>query len=173
MEQYKSGNTDDDLNTTKADPTTVPRASLAIRHLRRFQLRPQRLQSSRIDELRRLHDLPSILIHLTPEQNLVLYHFRVVLRLHVEHRPHHRTSLLRIHVHVRDVNTPRLQCWRHALESSDEVFWRFIALEVRRCGDKVEVAEAKDCIGREETEDVVVVWIVAAGCLRAGGGYPV
>jgi hypothetical protein len=44
---------------------------------------------------------------------------------------------------------------------------------VRCSGDEVQVAETEDGIGREETEDVVVVWIVAAGCLGAGGGHPV
>lgn len=46
-------------------------------------------------------------------------------------------------------------------------------LEVRGGGDEVQVAEAKDGIGCEEAEDVVVVWVIAAGCFGSGGGYPV
>lgn len=101
------------------------------------------------------------------------YHFRVILRLHVKHRPHNRTSLPRVHIHVCNVDAPRLKYGRHALEASDEVFWRLVMLKVGCSGDEVYVAEAEGGIGREETEDVVVVWIVAAGCLGAGGGHPV
>jgi hypothetical protein len=158
---------------TTASAAPPPQASLAVRHLRHFQLRPQRLQSGWVNKLRRLHYLRSTLIHLTPKQNLILYHFRIVLRLHVKHRPHNRASPLDIHVHVRDIDAPSLKRGRHAPESSDEVFWRLIMLKVRCGGDEVQVAEAEDGIGCEETEDVVVVWVVVADRLRAGGGYPV
>ena len=51
--------------------------------------------------------------------------------------------------------------------------WRFVALEVRRGGDEVHVAEPEDGIWREETEDVVEVWVVATGCFGSGGCHPV
>ena len=166
-------NTDNKLNTATTTSTVPPQVLLAIRHLRRFQLRPQRLQSSRVNELRRLYYLPSTLIHLAPKQNLILYHFRILPRLHVKDRPHDRASLLHVHVHVCDIDAPRLECRRHALETSDEVVWRLVVLKVRYSGDEVHVAEAEDSIGRKETEDVLVVWIVAAGCFGSGRGHPV